>query len=264
VHRRLLVSIPGISPSVYLKNIRRDVLTFCGDFFIVFLPVTYRRFAMRKKPVLMLGLVCLLGLVLAHNSLAAIYKYVDNDGMINFADDLQAVPAQYRASAKIVSGEADEKRPAGPLNREQPQVQPGTGAREPATAVAPAGMEEKRQPVKAPEATGSFGKRAFTSTVVAVSAVFIFIILGILDTDHKKAIAVVRVAVLWGVALYLIYAHAGDVGRIFSAVGGKIESVQQQSEEKGKNAARAVKSLNALVEQVTSTENGGADAEKKE
>jgi hypothetical protein len=162
-----------------------------------------------------------------------------------------------------VSGEAVEKKSEAPVNREQPQLQPGTGAAAPAPAVAPAAAE-KLQQAKEPDATGSFGKRAITTAFIVVSAVFAFIILGILDTDHKKAVTVVRVTVLWGVALYLIYAHAGDVGRIFIAMGDKIESVQHESEEKGKKAAKALKSLNALVEQATSTENGGAGVEKKE
>jgi hypothetical protein len=217
---------------------------------------------MRNKPVLILGFVGMLGFLLAQNSLAAIYKYVDNNGIINFADDLQAVPAQYRASVKIVSGEAVEKKSEAPLDQELSKVQPGTGAKEPATAIAPVAVGEKRQPVDATDAAGSFGKRAFNTAFVAVSAVFVFIILGILDTDHKKAVTVIRVTVLWGVALYLIYAHAGDIGRIFSATGDKIESVQNESEEKGKKAARTVKSLNALGEQVTTIENGGAAAEK--
>jgi hypothetical protein len=215
---------------------------------------------MRKRTVLTLSLVWMLGLFWAQYSLAAIYKYVDSDGMINFADDLQSVPAQYRTSARIVSGEAVEKRPETPLN----QVQPGTGAQEAATAVTPAVVAEKRQPDNPPEASGSFGKRAFTTAFVLVSGVFAFIILGILETDHKKAIAVVRVTVLWGVALYLIYAHAGDVSRVFSTMSGHIDSVQQQSEEKGKKAVKAAKSLNAIVEQVTSTEHEGVAAEKKE
>jgi len=42
----------------------------------------------------------------------------------------------------------------------------------------------------------------------------------------------------------------GDVARLFSSVGNKIESVQRESEEKGEKAAKAMKELNALMQRV--------------
>jgi hypothetical protein len=58
------------------------------------------------KTLLMTGLLLISGLSVTSTAFAAIYKYVDKNGMIYFADDLQSIPAQYRAAAKIVSGEA--------------------------------------------------------------------------------------------------------------------------------------------------------------
>ena len=50
-----------------------------------------------------------------------------------------------------------------------------------------------------------------------------------------------RLIILWGVSVYLLVAHAGDVVHVVNKIGGGIESVQQQSEKKGKKAAEAVK-----------------------
>ncbi len=211
---------------------------------------------MRLPLFFILVFVCVLGLLSAENCYAAIYKYVDSDGIIHFADDLQSVPEQYRTTAKIVSGEAVEKLPAGPSRQGQPKMQAGSAAQEPA----PVGEAEKQKPAGASPAAGFFGRTAVISVIVVVSAVLAFIILGIVPTDHKKVIAVVRRTILGGAALYLIYAHAGDVVRVFSAVGNKVDSVRRQSEEKGKKAAKAVKALNSLVEEAGQAPAGPAEA----
>jgi hypothetical protein len=54
-----------------------------------------------------------------------------------------------------------------------------------------------------------FSGRVLISVVVVVSALFAFVILGILDADHKKAKRIVRVVILWGMSAYLILAHGG-------------------------------------------------------
>jgi apolipoprotein N-acyltransferase len=105
------------------------------------------------------------------------------------------------------------------------------------------------------------------TSIIIVSAVFAFIILGILETDHKKAVAILRVTLLWAVAIYLLIAHAGDAVRMVRTVGGSIEDAKHQSEEKGKNAAKAVKALSTLVEQAgqaSSPDSAEPEREKKE
>jgi len=211
------------------------------------------------KLLLMLAVVCGLGLLSSENCCAAIYKYVDNEGIINFADDLQSVPEQYRATAKIVSGEAVEKLPAVSSRQGQPRMKAGTAAPEPEPAAAPVVQDEKQKSADASRAAGFFGRKAVTSVMVVVSAVFAFIILGVFHTDHKKVVAVVRITVLWGTAVYLIYAHAGDVVRVFSAVGNRVDSVQRKSEEKGRKAAKAVKALNSLAEEAGQAPSGPAE-----
>jgi hypothetical protein len=64
---------------------------------------------------------------------------------------------------------------------------------------------------------------------------------------------------MWGMTVYLLFAHAGDVVHLFSAAGNEIESVHRQSEEKGKKAAKAAKSLNALIDQAEQTSSEPAD-----
>jgi len=213
---------------------------------------------MRIKALFMAVLLLMLGLCVTSDGVAAIYKYVDKDGMLYFADDLQAVPAEYRASAKIVSGEAKEEvtRPAdqSPQNarieKRESDSAPGSGQEKPFLE-----LGDKR----------SFGRRALTSAIVIVSALFAFTILGILDTDHKKAVKIVRIVVAWGVSVFLLYAHAGDVVHVFTSAGNHIENVQHESEEKGRKASKAIKALEALTEQAgkaSSSDSGGTAPEK--
>ncbi len=219
---------------------------------------------MKNKLYLVLGLVCTFGFFSIQDTYAAIYKYMDSDGQVNFTDDLQSVPASCRATAKIVSGESDEKNMTSNSNNDQTKAPAGTVAPEGAPYTAPVVVSEKPKPVESQDETGSFEKRAIYSAVILVSAVFAFIILGILDTDHKKIVAIVRVVLMWGMMVYLIYAHAGDVVHLFSSAGNKIESVHRKSEEKGKKAARAAKSLNALLDQAEQAAADSADSEGEE
>lgn len=206
---------------------------------------------MRRKALLMMVFFIILGVSLSSDALAAIYKYVDKDGMIYFSDDLQSIPEQYRAAAKIVSGEAkeEEKRP---VTHNQEKTLLETGMNNDGFP----GVQQK-----------PFSSRVLISEIIVVSAMFTLVILGILDTDHKKTVKIVRVVVLWGVSVYLLFAHAGDVVHVFSSMGKHVENVQRESEEKGKKAAKALKALDTLVEQAeksSSPDHGGTEPEKKE
>ncbi|MDA8421949.1 MAG: hypothetical protein M0Z89_01270 [Nitrospiraceae bacterium] len=72
-------------------------------------------------------------------------------------------------------------------------------------------------------------------------------IMGILEDDHKKAVVIVRIALVWGMTVYLFYMQTGDVIRLVRTAGSTIEDAKHQSEEKGKKAAKAIKALNELV-----------------
>ncbi len=220
---------------------------------------------MKSKLYLMLGLICVFGFFSIQDTFAAIYKYMDGDGQVNFTDDLQSVPVSCRATAKIVSGESNEKSVTSNSNNDQAKALAGTVAPEGAPYTAPVVVSEKPKPVESRNGTDSFGKRAIYSAVILVSAVFAFIILGILDTDHKKIVAIVRVVLMWGMTVYLIYVHAGDVVQLFNSAGNKIEAVHRKSEEKGKKAARAAKSMDALLDQAeqAAADSGDSEGEDK-
>jgi len=206
---------------------------------------------MSMKALLMV-LFIIFAVSLSSDALAAIYKYVDKDGMIYFSDDLQSIPEQYRAAAKIVSGETKEEEEKRPVTQYQEKARMETGMNDDRSS----GAQQK-----------PFGSRALTSAIIVVSAMFTFVILGILDIDHKKAVKIVRVIVLWGVSVYLLFAHAGDVVHVFSSMGNHVESVQRESEEKGKKAAKALKALDTLTEQAGKSslpDRGGTEPEKKE
>lgn len=212
-----------------------------------------------KKCVLLATVICVVSvLFVAQHGFAAIYKYTDKEGMIYFADDLQSVPAQYRSTAKIISGEVKEK-PAE--TQQQPALPPETVKNE---TVTPPVQEKPFFDTIAP--TGSFGSRALISTIVVISALFGFYILRIVDADHKKAVVITRVLIVWGVTVFLVYAHGRDVVAAFGSAANKLESSQKEAEEKGKKAAKAVKSLDALIEKVENMSATASDPgqEKKE
>ena len=219
------------------------------------------------KALLMIGLLFISGLSITSDAFAAIYKYTDKNGMIYFADDLQSIPLQYRAAARIVSGEAapGEKEPEN-----QNQQEARTELRK--NEILSTGEQKKpviqEKPLLETGQKSLFGSRVFTSVNVILSALFALVILGILDTDHKKIVKIVRVVIVWGLSVYLVYTYAGDVAQVFTSTRNHIEGVQHQSEEKGKKAAGAVKALNTIIEHAEKSSSpgssGGTGPEKKE
>jgi hypothetical protein len=215
----------------------------------------------KNLAVLLFIIMITLGLNAAMDCSAAIYKYTDKDGLITFADDLQAVPTQYRSQAVIVSGgdnEPETKSPAGQaVPKEQTEIKAGEH-----TPVLPSSIQTAETSGERP-----FGRRALISGIVVVSALFAFVILGIIDADHKKAIKIARVVIIWVVSVYLLYSHAGDVVHAVRSMGSNVESARQESEQKGKKAAKAMKALNAALDQVGQSASGDAaeaGPEKKE
>jgi hypothetical protein len=204
---------------------------------------------MRPRTLLILLLCVVIGLAVYSEACAAIYKYVDKNGMIYFADDLQSIPAQYRSAAKIVSGEDRGE------NKDQTS-QAGRNAQTEITK--PEATSSKAEKLSMEKQEGnSFYRRATTTIIIVVSALFVFVILRMLDTEHKKLVAITRVVILWGISIYIIFAHTVDVVNAFSLIGKKIEGVQQQSEEKGKKASKAIKQLDSLIGQVEKMSTSG-------
>lgn len=213
---------------------------------------------MQAKPLITLAFVVVLWLSAVSDGNAAIYKYSNKEGVVSFADNLQSIPQEYRASAVLVSGEQETEK-----NTAQPKPLRAQGEATPAgTASVPAQEPMLPDSIK----KSFFNNRVVITIAVAVSALFAFVILGILNADHKKSIKITRVIILWGMSIYLLVAHGGDVVNLFRSVDSSIDSAKRESEEKGKKAAKALKEMNGLmqVEHPVSQDSGGSDPEKKE
>lgn len=198
---------------------------------------------------------------------AEIYRYVDKDGQVNITDNAQMIPREYRAAAKPAGGETEASGtsvtpPAGGSN-----LGVGSTPREAAAVQDEPLLDKITQKAKGyNERTGqaSIENRAIISLIVVVSAVCILIILRKIDTDKKKVFMVTRVVIAGCVAIYLVIAHVGDVIGIFKTVNGTIEEAQRKSEEKGKKAAKAMKAMDKLLEDVQRNMAEADNAEKKE
>jgi hypothetical protein len=206
-----------------------------------------------KTIIIITAVFCLLGIGAAP-AYAAFYKYTDKDGILCFADNLQAVPEQYRATAVIVEGESKEE---------------GTvisGASQPRAVEAPALVG----PAPKPQRKRPISFRLMITAAIAFSAVLLFIFMSKQPglKENKKILSGVRSALIAIVSLYLIIAHGKDVMTVFGFAGKAIDDVQQQSADKGRKAAQAMKKLDALFEdaQKTGQESGEAlaDSDKKQ
>lgn len=196
---------------------------------------------MKQKSLIIVVFFFAVGLCSAANSFAALYKYTDKVGAMYFVDDLQAIPEEYRSAAVIVVG-AEKEEGSRPANQQQTvPTETRKGDQTPVIA--------RETPVPVSEGKTSFGGRALISTVVIVSALFVFFILREFEANHEKVVKVARIVMVWGVSMYLLYAHTGDVVEIVSSLGNKVERIQQVAEEKGKKAGKSAKELKTLMEQ---------------
>jgi len=95
---------------------------------------------------------------------------------------------------------------------------------------------------------GPLANRFLISIIVIVSAVFVLITLRIIAGNNKRTVAVARMVTLWGVLVYLIYAHTSDVLTFFHATASSVENTQKQAEAKGRKAASMIKAFNSLLD----------------
>jgi hypothetical protein len=146
-----------------------------------------------KKMILCAAVLCWLpGLFFVQDVSAAIYKYVDKDGIVCFADDLQAVPEKYRSLAIVVQGDAKDE-----AAKEQPplviQADREQAATEPAAAV------HNPRP---------FSFRLMVSAAFAVGMTLVFMLLTkqAFVAENKKAHSLIRASFIAIVSLYLLIA----------------------------------------------------------
>jgi hypothetical protein len=174
--------------------------------------------------------------LLTVESSAAIYRYVDKDGVPSYADDLQSVPKEFRQKAVIVSGELKEEE----LRSAPPEI-----------------LDSKAE-IPAYEAVGehaasaSFSRRLARSILILLAMVPLFIILKQKIEPQRELVASrIRTALFGILVLYLFIAHAKDVVVMAGLTGDKVEEAKRKSGEKGRKAAEAIKALDAAMEMVT-------------
>lgn len=191
---------------------------------------------------------------MVQDGFAATYKFVDKNGQVGFADDLQAVPEPYRATAVLIGGGGSEgERTSGSpaATGAQAPAQPGMNAQQ----APPEAVPDQASPVQTqPLAQGSglpFSIRLAISIGVVIATILISVFLGNVAGlhGHDRAIHVLRVSLSWLVVIYLVAAHAQDVMAIFKTVGKQVQSVSDQSAKRGEKAAKAIKAMDALREQ---------------
>jgi hypothetical protein len=201
-------------------------------------------------------LLSLLTLVIKSARHAAIYKYVDKDGVVSFADDLQQVPEKYRATAVIIEGESKEnetKIAAPVIDTTSEQTVPQA-----ATQV----QTKRSQPLSI---------RLMISGGVSILVVVLMIIIAKQPEvkRNERIGAIIRNSMIGILSLYLIIAHAKDVMIVLGIMDRAVEEVQERSAEKGRKAAQAIKSIDAVFENAEQAEGslrpaeGGSDQKQQ-
>lgn len=208
---------------------------------------------MKNRFIFSAVLFTILGMMAVGDGLAATYKYVDKDGQIGFADDLQMVPEPYRATATLISGEAKEKEGAPRPGASARST--GAGAAEP---VVPATQgrtsdETKTTLPSVAEKGLPLSMRLAISIGIVIAAILVSVFLGKVTAlyGHDRAIHILRVSLSWLVVIYLVAAHAKDVLIIFKTAGHGVQAVSDESAKKGEKAANAIKALDAMFEQAS-------------
>lgn len=197
---------------------------------------------MKKILIVFAVLHCLLGISFVNESEAAIYKYIDKDGIVSFADNLQSIPEKYRSTALIVDGESkdDEAKPSRPVTVDK-------AAEEPLPEEASKPQSQGPKPLSV---------RLTMSAVVSLGLLLIFIVVSNQTPlkENKKVLSILRTSLIGILSFYLLVAHVKDVMGLFGTAGKAIDDVQQRQAEKGKKAAQAMKKLDGLIQETQKLE----------
>jgi hypothetical protein len=197
------------------------------------------------------GLVGLLG-----TADAVTYKYIDKAGMICFADDLQAIPEQYRSQAVLIEGALQET----------PDSTAATGTAAPAVmqSAAMTATSEADQPQSDAASTPVY--RSFSSRPLSIRLLITACVgLGLLallavvsrqltGEKEKRVRTFTKKGSLAFFLVYLILAHGRDVLTIVRMADRTVYEVQQQSARKGQRAAEGIKRLDALFQEMQAAE----------
>jgi len=211
---------------------------------------------MKRVSLFLLIALAVFGLLASMEGQAATYKYVDKDGNVGLADDLQAIPAAYRASAVLISGDAKQEAspsqapavPAGPITSAHPALPQSSFSTPVQTATST--PQTVQQPVLL--LGMPFSIRLAISIGVVIAAIFTSVFLGRIGAmhGHDKAIHILRVSLSWLIVVYLVAAHAKDVMILVKSAGRHVQSVSEESAKKGEKAAKAIQALDSAISKV--------------
>jgi hypothetical protein len=208
---------------------------------------------MAKMHVLLVGIIFTTVLFAARESQAVIYKYVDDQGIPSFTDDLQKIPEQYRAGAVIVTGGADYDAYA-----EQEKARLAAEAR-----VLQEQSSQTSSAVNVEEKLSARLIRSGVAVVLFAALLFVAANLHVLQVQAQVLLRV-RIALALLLVAFLGYTHAGDVAGLFGnawdTAVNPISRAQERSAKRGRKAAADYKAMNKVLEQGEQ----GEDAKIKE
>ncbi len=214
---------------------------------------------MKKMFLISVAVIFIPALFLARDGFAALYKYVDKDGVVCFADDLQSVPERYRAKSIIFSGElkGGPKLTAGREETHDEMLSAAPAVRDYSLPETAPVREEK-----------PFSRRLANTIIVITVLVVIYVVLERLkevieSNKYYKIVSVARIGLSAAAVIYLVFAHVNDVIHGVAGVGKSVEQVKEQSATKGKSAAKAIKALDALMESAEKEQGPSSPAPEK-
>jgi hypothetical protein len=163
-----------------------------------------------------------------------IYKYIDKEGTPCYADNLQAVPEQYRATAVIIGEESTgpTKTHLSSATSQDKQSQPAENVAAHTPSVRPLSL------------------RLLISCCIVIISILVYVSLRKLVKFHEreKLHGIARAVFITILSLYLLFVHVSDVTTLFHIATNAVDDVERQSAEKGKKAAQAIKKLDAMFE----------------
>jgi len=211
---------------------------------------------MKKMFLISVAVIFVLALFLARDSFAVLYKYVDKDGVVCYADDLQSVPEKYRPKAVIFSGELKNEPKLTSGRQETHDVM---------LSASPAVGDASSPPLREEK---PFSKRLANTIIVMTVLVVIYVVLERLkevveSRKYDKIVPLARIGLSAVAVLYLAFAHVNDVIHGVAGVGKSVEQAKERSATKGKNAAEAIKALDAFLESAEKEQGPSSPAPEK-
>lgn len=193
---------------------------------------------MTKIRVLLTIFLFSLIVVASRESLAVIYKYMNEKGAPTYTDDMQKIPEQHRAKAVMVSGVAVDEQDEAERARSEAEER--------------ARQERAERQVKAPE---PFSARLVRSGIAFGIFLAVLFVISNIDALREQAHVLyrIRTSLVLLLLVFLGVTHAQDVagllGKVGETVSSPVASIQESSAERGKKAADAYRSTDSVLDQ---------------